>query len=265
VTADDFGARNIHFGIREHAMGSLMNGMALTGGVIPYGGTFLVFADYMRPPIRLASLAGLGAIYVFTHDSIFVGEDGPTHQPIEHLASLRCIPGLLVYRPADALETAAAWTTALNRRDAPTALVLTRQKLETITRPAGFKPADALNGAYTVVEETGDKKALVIASGSELAPAAAAAKKLGMRCVSMPSVELFLERPEQDRQALIPKGWRVAAVEASRDPGWYRFCGTDGLIIGIDRFGASAPAQVVAENLGITPVQIEQKLSAWLG
>ena len=265
LTAEDFGARNIHFGIREHAMGSLMNGMALTGGVIPYGGTFLVFADYMRPPIRLSSLVGLGAIYVFTHDSIFVGEDGPTHQPVEHLASLRCIPNLLVYRPADALETAAAWTTALNRRDAPTALVLTRQKLEAIARPAGFKPADALKGAYTVVEETGDKKALVIASGSELAPAAAAAKKLGIRCVSMPSVELFLEQPEQERQALIPKGWRVAAVEASRDPGWYRFCGIDGLIIGIDRFGASAPANVVAENLGFTPAQIEQNISAWLG
>ncbi len=264
VAAGDFGARNIHFGVREHAMGSIMNGMAVSGGVIPFGGTFLVFADYMRPAIRLASLIGLGAIYVFTHDSIFVGEDGPTHQPIEQLASLRCIPGLAVFRPADAVETAAGWTAALQRRDAPTALVLTRQKLPVIERPAGFRPEHVLRGAYTLVAEQNEKKAVVVATGSEVAPAAAAARELGIRCVSMPSVELFLAQPEDFRKSLLPEGWKKATVEASHDPGWHRFAGPDGLVIGIDRFGASAPAVDMAKHYGFTDEAIWKKLSAWI-
>ncbi len=263
IEPGSFSGRNMHFGIREHSMGSMMNGMALSG-LIPYGGTFLVFADYMRPAIRMAALMELGTIYVFTHDSIFVGEDGPTHQPIEQLASLRCIPGLVVYRPADALETAAGWALAISRRHGPTALVLTRQKLSELRRPSGFTPEKAMDGAYVVVQEDSDKKAVVVATGSEVAPAAKAAGKLGIRCVSMPSVELFLEMSEERQALLIPKDWSVAVVEASHDPGWYRICGKDGLVVGIDRFGASAPASDVAEHLGMTEEAIEEKLRTWL-
>ncbi len=263
VEPGTFYGRNMHFGIREHAMGSIMNGMALSG-LIPYGGTFLVFADYMRPAIRMAALMELGTIYVFTHDSIFVGEDGPTHQPIEQLASLRCIPGLVVYRPADAVETAAGWTLALSRRHGPTALVLTRQKLPGLERPSGFSPEQALAGAYMVQEEKPGAKAVIVATGSEVAPAVQVAKKLGIRCVSMPSVELFWEMSGEQRNNLVPRDWSVAVVEASHDPGWYRICGKDGLVVGIDRFGASAPASEVASHLGMTAEAMEQKISAWL-
>jgi transketolase len=264
LSGDNFSGRNIHFGIREHAMGSIMNGMALFQGIIPYGGTFLVFADYMRPAIRLASLMKLGAIYVFTHDSIFVGEDGPTHQPIEHLASLRCIPGLTVLRPADNLETAAAWTFALQQRKQPTALILTRQKLPILDRPAEFKPQDALKGAYVLVKEKDGNQAVVIATGSEVDPAAEAARKLGIRCVSMPSVEIFLDQESTYRQSVLPVGWKTAVVEASRDAGWYRWVGRDGLIIGMEGFGASAPAADLARHFGLNEKSIIAKLTEWV-
>ncbi len=264
VQAGSYEGRNLHFGIREHAMGSIMNGMILSGGLIPYGGTFMVFADYMRPPMRLAALMNLGCIYVLTHDSIFVGEDGPTHQPVEHLASLRCIPNLVVLRPADPAETAAAWTVALARRDGPTALVLTRQKLPILKRPDGFKPEDMLDGAYTLVKEQSEHKAVVVATGSEVAPAAAAARKLGIRALSMPSLELFFALPEAKRNALLPPDWKVAVVETSRDHGWHRLAGADGLVIGMEGFGASAPASDLAEHFGFTDSAIEQKLEGWL-
>ncbi len=264
ISGEDFAAANIHFGVREHAMGSIMNGMALSGGLIPYGGTFLVFADYMRPPIRLAALMGLGPIYVFTHDSIFVGEDGPTHQPIEQLASLRCIPNLAVYRPADSLETAAGWAVALDRRSAPTALILTRQKLPALERPAGFEPTDALKGAYVLVEEKDGNQAVVVATGSEVAPAAAAARELGIRCVSMPCAELFWQLPDAEREAIVPAAYKTAVVEASHDPGWHRLTGPDGLVYGIDRFGASAPGKDMGKHYGINDEDILAGLKAWL-
>jgi len=265
VVPGNFSGRNLHFGVREHAMGAVLNGMALSGGLIPYGGTFLVFSDYMRPAIRLAALMELGVIYVFTHDSIFVGEDGPTHQPIEQLAALRAIPGLVVFRPADALECAAGWTLAIQRRHGPTALVLTRQKVPYLDRPGGFDPDDLLRGACVVVEERGTCDRVVVATGSEVAPAAAAARALGIRAVSMPSVDLFFSQEESFRQAIVPPGVRVAVVEASRDPGWHRLAGPDGLVIGIDRFGASAPAGEVARHYGFTAEAIHQRLADWAG
>ncbi|MBW1808605.1 MAG: transketolase [Deltaproteobacteria bacterium] len=263
IGPDSYSGRNIHFGVREHAMGSMLNGMAIFGGVIPYGGTFLVFADYMRPAIRLAALMKLGTIYVFTHDSIFVGEDGPTHQPIEHLASLRIIPDLAVFRPADPLETAAAWAYAIEHRHAPTALVLTRQKLPILDRPPAFKPEDVHKGAYVIVEEKTGAQEVVVATGSEVAPVAAAAQQLGIRAVSMPSREAFLAQPDDYQKNVIPSGWRVATVEASHDPGWHRLAGPDGLVIGIDRFGASAPGKVMGEKFGFTSDAILTKLSNW--
>ncbi|RME23247.1 MAG: hypothetical protein D6806_11625 [Deltaproteobacteria bacterium] len=250
--------------MREHAMGAVLNGMALSGMLVPYGGTFLVFSDYMKPSIRLAALMELGVVYVFTHDSIFLGEDGPTHQPVEHLAGLRAIPNLLVYRPADWLETAAGWTLALRRRAAPTALVLSRQKLLPLERPEGFSPELALKGGYVVAREANGRRAVVIASGSEVQPAADAARKLGIRAVSMPSVELFMEQPAEYRQQVVPPGWPVAVVEASRDPGWWRLCRDKGMVIGMDGFGASAPAAVLGEKFGFTAEAVERKLAAWL-
>jgi len=212
IGAGDFSGRNLHFGIREHAMAAMLNGMALSGGLIPYGGTFLVFSDYMRPSIRLAAMMGLPVIYVFTHDSIFVGEDGPTHQPVEHLAALRAIPNLLVYRPADALETAVGWTLALKRQDGPTALILTRQKVPPLERPGDFKPEDALAGAYVLCREKDGKKKAVVATGSEVSTALAAASKLGIRAVSMPSVEQFLSLPDNERKKILPDDFSVAVV-----------------------------------------------------
>jgi transketolase len=266
VGPDAFGARNLHFGVREHAMGSVMNGLALSGAFIPFGGTFLVFADYMRPAMRMAALMGLRTVYVLTHDSFFVGEDGPTHQPVEHLASLRAIPNLTVLRPADPLEVGAAWAQALERRDGPTALVLSRQNLPALERPAGFRPEHLRRGGYVLVEERpGAPRALVVATGSEVAPAAAAARALGIRAVSMPSLELFLAQPADWRAAVLPAGLRVAVVEASRDFGWQRLVGLDGLVIGMQGFGASGPAEVLAEHFGFTQEKIHTRLAAWLG
>ena len=249
--------RNLHFGIREHAMGAILNGMALSGALIPFGATFLTFADYMRPSIRLASLMKLGVIYVFTHDSIGVGEDGPTHQPVEHLASLRCIPGLSVIRPADGNETAQAWRAALERRDGPTALILSRQKLPTLDRTK-FAPAEGLRcGAYRVTPP-GPTDVLLIASGSEVSLAMAAWERLtgeGLRAavVSMPSQDLFEKQERAYQEAVLPPSIRARViVEAGVAFGWQKFAGPIGECVTLDRFGASAPGEVVQEKFGFT-------------
>jgi transketolase len=255
----NYSGRNLRFGVREHAMGSILNGMSLHSGVIPYGATFLVFADYMRPPIRLAAMMGRNVIYIFTHDSIGVGEDGPTHQPVEHLAVLRAIPGLTVIRPADANETAEAWRCALGKIKGPTAMILTRQNLPTLDRQK-LSPADGLaRGAYILAEAGKDEPdVILIASGSEVHLALETAEMLrgkgvAPRVVSMPSWELFEAQPEEYRnKVLLPQVTARVAIEAGITQGWHRFVGDRGKIIGIDHFGASAPAPTLFKEFGFT-------------
>lgn len=262
---DQRGGRNLHFGIREHAMGAILNGMALHGGTIPYGGTFLVFADYMRPAIRLAALMRQQVIYVFTHDSIGLGEDGPTHQPVEHLSSLRCIPNLTVLRPADATETVEAWRTALKHRTGPVALVLTRQKLPLLDR-AKYEPASGVaKGAYVLSEPPAGHSyaSVIIATGSEVEIALAAQRLLASqgvaaRVVSMPSMELFAEQPQEYRDAVLPPGLRRVAVEAAHPMSWYRWVGIEGAVVGIETFGASAPQQRLYAEYGITAERVAE-------
>ncbi len=268
VAAGAYGARNVHYGIREHAMGSLANGLAYDGNHIPFVGTFFVFSDYMKPAVRIAALARLQTIYVWTHDSIFLGEDGPTHQPIEHLTAARAIPNLHVVRPADGLETALAWAHALTRREGPTALVLTRQKIAKIERPVAFDPAKALRGGYVVADPPGAKVTLV-ATGSELATAQGAAallaaKGIAARLVSVPCLACFEAQPEAVRREVIPAGQRVAVIEAGRALEWWRLAGSDGLVLGIDGFGASAPEKSLAETYGFTPEKVAARLQTWL-
>ncbi|HZK49854.1 MAG TPA: transketolase [Thermoleophilia bacterium] len=262
---DTPGGRNVHFGVREHAMGGVLNGMALHGGVFPYGGTFLVFSDYMRPSIRLAALSHARVTYVFTHDSVGLGEDGPTHQPVEHLAALRVIPNLVVIRPADANETVVAWKVALERRDGPVALVLSRQNLPTLDRGVYASAAGTERGAYVLTEATGGPEAvdaIVLASGSEVhvaleARAALEADGLGVRVVSMASWELFEAQGLAYQREVLPAGVRTrVAVEAAVSFGWERWVGDGGSVVGIDRFGASAPGAVVLANLGITSERV---------
>jgi transketolase len=262
--ADLFSAANpsgryIHFGIREHGMGSVMNGMALHGGMIPFGGTFLIFSDYMRPAVRLAALMHQKVIFIFSHDSIGLGEDGPTHQPIEQLSALRAIPNLLVVRPADASETAEAWRLALTHAGGPVALVLTRQKLGLIDRST-YGAADGLaRGAYTLAAPVGGGKpeAVLVSSGSEVSLALAAHQKLaeqGIGCsvVSMPCHELFAAQDAAYRNEVLPPGAPRIAIEAAHPMSWHRWVGADGEILGIDRFGASAPYERIYEELGLT-------------
>jgi transketolase len=251
-----YAGRNIYFGVREHAMGAACNGMAAHGGIVPFASTFLMFADYMRPSIRLAALMELGVIYVFTHDSIAVGEDGPTHQPVEHLAALRAIPRLVVIRPGDANETAAAWRVAIETRDRPVALILSRQNVPTLDRKE-FAAADGLRkGAYILADALGGKPDIVlIGTGSELSLVVAARQKLlerkfDARVVSMPSWELFEMQPKDYRDSVLPPALRPRlAVEAGLPQGWHRYVGD---IIGVERFGASAPGNVVLEKFGFT-------------
>jgi transketolase len=255
--------RNLRFGVREHAMGGILNGLALHGGVFPYGGTFLVFSDYMRPAIRLAALSHAHVVYVFTHDSVGLGEDGPTHQPIEHLAALRVIPGLVVIRPADANETAVAWKVALEHKHVPVALVLTRQNLPVFERDHRGDAKDLERGAY-IFSDPHDSlmDVLLMASGSELAVAMAARDILAVqgitsRVVSFPSWELFEQQGQAWRDHVLPP--RVTArvaVEAAASFGWERYVGQEGRVIGIDRFGASAPGDRVMAELGITPQNV---------
>ncbi len=275
--AEDFQAgsrhgRNLRFGVREHGMGSILNGMALHGGVIPYGGTFLVFSDYMRPAIRLAAMMGLKVIYVFTHDSIGLGEDGPTHQPIEHLASLRAVPNLVVIRPCDANETAEAWKVAIAYGNGPVALALTRQGVPVLDRTA-FAPATGLSqGAYILMDaRDGRPDVILIGTGSEVPIAVEAARRLeekgvGVRVVSMPSWELFDQQPEDYRLEVLPPEIEARlAIEAGVGQGWHRYVGTKGTVIGLDRFGASAPSRVLYEKFGITPDRVVEKALELMG
>ncbi len=264
------GGRNLHFGIREHAMGAVLNGIALHGGLRPYGGTFLIFSDYMRPSIRLAALMGLPVVYVFTHDSVWVGEDGPTHQPVEQLLALRAIPGLVVVRPADANETAAAWRLALELGAGPVALALTRQKLPVLDATAERAVPGLPRGAYVLRDPEGDPALVILASGSELHLALAAAERLAergvaTRVVSMPSWELFDAQPEAYRSSVLPEGVPRLAVEAGSTRGWRDYVGDGGSILGIDRFGASAPGREVAERLGMTVDAVVREALALVG
>lgn len=251
--------RNIHFGIREHAMGGILNGMALSGALVPYGATFLVFSDYMRPSIRLAALMKLRVIYVFTHDSVAVGEDGPTHQPVEQIAALRAIPNLVVIRPADANETVSAWQFALNHRQGPIALILTRQKVPTIDRGRFASPEGLRRGAYILAEApNGTPEVLILATGSEVHLALAAYEKLvqegtAVRVISLPSWEIFDAQDAAYREEVMPARVKARlAVEAAVPLGWERYVGNEGRVIGIQRFGASAPGGTVLEKLGFT-------------
>jgi transketolase len=251
--------RNIQYGVREHAMGAASNGLAAHGGIIPFASTFLMFADYMRPSIRLAALMELRVIYVYTHDSIGVGEDGPTHEPVEHLAALRAIPRLVVIRPGDANETAVAWKVAIESRTRPVALILSRQNMPTLDRKV-FASADGVRkGAYVLADAPGGKPDMIlIATGSELSLAVGAREKLAekrinARVVSMPSWELFDQQPKDYRDAVLPPSVRRRlAIEAGLPLGWHQYVGDDGDVVGIERFGASAPGNVVMEKFGFT-------------
>lgn len=266
VTAGSFSGRNIRFGIREHAMGSILNGIALYGCFIPYGSTFLVFADYMRPPIRLAAIMGVRVIYVFTHDSIFVGEDGPTHQPVEQITALRCIPGLTVIRPADAAEAGQAWLAALGKTDGPTALMLTRQNVTTLDRSL-YAPAQGVHrGAYTIRAcESGKPEIVILASGSEVEVALGAAEHLmkkgrEVNVVSMPSWELFDAQDENYRASVLPEGAQKVVVEACASQGWHKYAGHDGLMICMDEFGMSGPYKELAAHYGFTPEAVAARI-----
>jgi transketolase len=260
-----YAGRNIHFGVREHAMGAAVNGLAYHGGFIPFGATFLVFSDYMRPTIRLAALSHLHTIFVFTHDSIGLGEDGPTHQAVEQMASMRAIPRLLVIRPGDANETRIAWQVAIETRDRPTALVLTRQAVPTLDRDRYSDPEGLRRGAYVLDREPADAPPpdiVLIASGSEVSVAVAAAEKLRaegtrVRVVSMPCWRLFEEQSREYQDAVLPPAVKArVAIEAGTSFGWHRFIGAEGATVTVDRFGASAPGEVVMRELGLTPEHV---------
>jgi transketolase len=264
-----YAGRNLHFGVREHGMGAIMNGLAAHGGIIPFGATFLVFSDYLRPSIRLAALMGLQTIYVFTHDSIAVGEDGATHQPVEQVASLRAIPGLMVIRPCDANETAVAWRVAIESRDRPVALILTRQNVPTLDR-GHFAPAEGLRrGAYILADAPNAKPELIlIASGSEVGLIVAAQQKLleqkvAVRLVSMPSWELFEAQSPEYRESVLTASVRARlAVEAGVSMGWRKYVGDQGDVIGVDRFGASAPGPVMMREYGLSTEHVCQRALA---
>jgi len=270
-SAENYAGRNFHFGIREHGMGSIMNGMSLTGGIIPYGATFLIFSDYMRPPVRLACIMDRHVIYVYTHDSIGLGEDGPTHQPIEQLSALRAIPEMTLIRPADASETAEAWRVALKHRKGPVALVLTRQKLSFIDRSKYAAASGLARGAYVLADAPGGAPEVVlISSGSEVGLILDAQKKLEAdgiraRAVSMPSHELFARQDQSYRDSVLPKGIKRIAMEAAHPMSWYRWVGDDGVILGLERFGASAPAATIYQHLGITVDHMVQTAKALVG
>ena len=258
--------RNIFFGVREHAMGAIINGLSVYGGFVPYSGTFFMFSDYMRPAIRLSALSGYPSIWVFTHDSIGVGEDGPTHQPIEHLASLRAIPDLVVIRPADANEVVYAWEVAISRQNGPTVIVLTRQTVPIIDRTE-YNTADNLKrGAYVLVDLTnGNPELIIMASGSEVHPALQAAKKLasegiGVRVVSFPSWKLFEAQSKEYQESVFPPEITSRlAVEVGIKQGWERWIGDKGDMISIERFGSSAPGNVLFEKFGFSVENIVKR------
>jgi transketolase len=260
--------RYIHYGVREHAMGAIMNGLSLYGGFVPYGGTFLVFSDYLRPALRLSALMAQGVIYVLTHDSIGLGEDGPTHQPIEHLAALRAIPNVHNFRPADALETLECWDIALKNRHIPSVLALSRQDLPTLRNPeADFSINASARGAYVISEGSLPPKITLVATGSEVSLAvdvqnALAQHGAGATVVSMPCQELFWAQSESYREALFPKERPIVAIEAASSLSWYRLVGERGMIFGIDTFGMSAPAADVYDHFGLTPKAVTEKIVA---
>ncbi len=267
--ADVYQGRNLHFGVREHGMASILNGIALHGGIIPYGGTFMVFSDHMRPGIRLAALMGLKVIYVFSHDSIGIGEDGPTHQPVEQLASLRLIPNLIVIRPCDANEVAEAWRIAIKSCNGPVALILTRQRVPVLDHTTCADATGLSQGAYILRDsQNGKPDVILIATGSEVHIANDAWKKLGqkgigVRVVSMPSWELFDKQPEEYRREVLPPEVKARlAIEAGVSLGWQRYVGNEGDVIGIDHFGASAPFNVLYEKFGITADRVVEKVLA---
>jgi transketolase len=260
-----YDGRNIRFGVREHAMGAILSGMAIHKGVRPYGGTFLVFADYCRPAIRLAALMKLPVIYVFTHDSVAVGEDGPTHQPVEHLAALRAIPGLIVIRPADATETAAAWRVALKTTNAPVALILSRQSLPILDRRQYPSAVSLAKGSYILADSDGTPDVILIGSGSEVnlcleARGLLSKKGIAVRVVSMPSWELFEKTSQSYKDSVLPPNvTAIIAVEAGISLGWERYVGNRGAVVGINRFGASAPGGTVMKNYGMKTANIVSK------
>jgi transketolase len=262
--------RNLHFGVREHAMGTILNGMAYHGGIIPYGGTFLVFSDYMRPSIRMASLSRLQVIYVFTHDSIGLGEDGPTHQPVEQLSSLRLIPNLWVLRPADPNEVSVAWHMALKRKDGPTAIILTRQKVPLIDRQKYPSHWSALKGAYVIADTEGTPDVIVFASGSEVYPSLMAKEILEkegikVRVVNVFSFEVFEHQPKEYKDHILaPEVKKRVAVEAGRGLLWHKFVGMDGLLITLEEFGRSAPGDVLMDYFGFSPEKIARRIKEWL-
>lgn len=268
VTPMNFAAKNLRFGVREHGMGAIANGLAYTRVWVPYTATFLVFSDYMRPTIRLAALSHLQTLFIFTHDSFFVGEDGPTHQPIEHIQALRMIPNLHVFRPADGIETAASYLAALELKKSPSALLFTRQNLPPLegSRSASFD--DILKGGY-VVHDTPGADTAIVATGSEVWVAIEVAKSLNskgrrVRVVSLPCVELFKSQSDAYREKVLPATFKKVSLEAGITMGWRDVVGAGGLCLGIDHYGASAPADRLADEFGFTPKKVEAKISAWL-
>jgi transketolase len=266
IERGSFAGRNIHFGIREHAMGAFVNGMAVSDGFIPFGSTFLIFSDYMRPAIRLAALSHLQSIFVFTHDSVYLGEDGPTHQPVEQYWTLRLIPNLDFVRPCDALECAAAWAHALGRRHGPTAMALSRQKLANIPRPEGFDNRTMLRGAY-VIADSKDPTVVFIATGSEVEIAVGAKKILDaegarVRVVSAPCWNAFERQDQAYRDEVLPPGVRRVAIEIGVTEPWRGVVGPGGIVIGHDDFGASAPDKVIQKEYGFTPEAVAARVRA---
>lgn len=264
ITADNFKEKNLRFGVREHAMGSIANGLVYAGGWIPYTGTFLVFSDYMRPPMRLAALSHLQSMFIFTHDSYFVGEDGPTHQPIEHLSALRLIPNLDVYRPADGMEAAACYMMAVTRQDKPSTLMFTRQGVPKLPRPAGFKRADLYKGAYRLYG-TADAELVFVATGSEVSVALDSAKELEksgktVSVISIPCLEVFLEQDQAYQDDLIPDAAQKVVIEAGTSWGWGNIVGKKAIFITKETYGASAPGKVLAEEFGFTADQVVSRV-----
>ena len=268
VGPKDFAQRNLHFGVREHAMTAICSGLALSGGWLPFCASFLTFTDYARPAIRLAALMKVRVIYVYTHDSIFLGEDGPTHQSVEHLSALRLIPNLLVIRPADGLETAAAWGLALERSDGPTLLALSRQTLPALSRPAAFPAADLRRGA-SLLRDSSERDAItLIATGSEVGVAVDAAERLATagvptRVVSMPAPQLFSKQDQAWRDRLLPPGGRRVSIEAGVTDSWRAIVGERGLTIGVDSYGESAPAEALAQHFGLTGEAVAKRVLEW--
>ncbi len=265
---DDYAGRNVYYGIREHAMGAILNGIAYDGLFLASGSTFFTFVDYMRPPVRLAALAKLPVSYIFTHDSVQVGVDGPTHQPVEMLSALRCMPNVHVIRPADPEETAAAYVAAFERKDGPTALVLTRQDVPSISQvPVETRRNGVFHGAYIIKKEEGELKAIVMASGSEVLLALKAAEQCGnnVRVVSVPSMEIFNKQPESYRESILPSSCRNRiSVEAGAAQSWYRYLGIDGKAVSIERFGVSAPGDQVMKEVGLTQEAVVEAIQSLL-